>query len=242
MSFRIAAAVVASLTLSAAMTGTAAAQPLSHPRAPQVTGSQLASALLPASAWGTTFSAISTLSTGKRLYSTKVTSTVGRMSCGYYENNIFTSGFGNTAGAGSNFTNTDPRLTYPESILGGSQDVLQFTASGPAATYFGQAQAKYAGCGSFSFADGDTNPGGGAISVSTLSVSATRISGDRAFVAIEQASESARPGQLLYYNVLFALAGTNVYELAEGSGINDPPSSALMSELIRHVQALYRHS
>jgi hypothetical protein len=216
MSFRIAAVVVASLTLSAAMTGAAAAQPLSHPRTPQVTGSQLASALLPASAWGTTFSTIATLSTGKRLHSTKVTSTVPRMSCGYYENNIFTSGFGNTAGAGANYTNSDPRLTYPESILGGSQDVLQFAASGPAASYFGQAEAKYGGCGSFSFADGDTNPGAGQISISTLSVTATKVGGDRAFVAIEQAAESARPGRLLYYNVLFTLAGTNVYELAEG--------------------------
>jgi hypothetical protein len=42
-----------------------------------------------------------------------------------------------------------------------------------------------------------------------------------------------------YIDTLYAVSGTDVYELWEVSGTNDEPSAKIMTSLIHRVQGLY---
>jgi len=77
--------------------------------------------------------------------------------------------------------------------------------------------------------------------ISTVSVANTKVSGYRAFVVTESASLSGFFIRPLYFNVLYVVAGTNVYSLWDYSGTNDEPFPALMRTLIHRIQALYPH-
>jgi hypothetical protein len=164
-------------------------------------------------------------------------------SCSTFEGEIYVSGFGNTAGAVDLYVNADASTQRPEAIIDGFQDVIQFATAGAAATFFNQAQAKYAACPSFSEPNPtDTSPGGGAFQISTLGVLKTTVSGgDQAFTVTQAIALSETPGHTKYIDVLYVVAGTNVYSMWQESGTNDEPSPALMSQLIRKIQALYPH-
>jgi hypothetical protein len=237
------AAGAAALSLAAAVS--AAAQPSGHASpqksaaAPQITGSRLQTGLLPAPAFGTGFTVKSTLNTGgKLLSSAKVTLHVPTAACSTFEGEIYVSGFGNTAGALDLYVN--PNATAFPGVIYGLQDVVQFATTSAATTFFTQAYAKYGACLSFSEPNpSDTNPGGGTFQISTLSVSKTAVSGDQAFTATQTIALSETPGHTKFIDLLYVVAGTNVYSMWQESGTNDEPSPALTGELIRQIQALY---
>jgi hypothetical protein len=234
--------------LSLAGAGSAVAQPLGHPKKhkpvppPQVVGSRLQTALLPGSAFGDGFTASDALNTGRRLWSTRASLHVPNMSCGAFEDYTYVGGFGNTAGATDFFTNPNPWPNLPNAVLYGIQNATQFASTQAAAMFFSQAYAKYLACNDFTEPNpGDTNPGGGTLEVTNMSVSKTTIGGNHAFAVTQASALSEAPGFSLYDNLLVVVSGTNVYQSWDLSGTNDQPSDTLMIKLIKQVQALYPH-
>jgi hypothetical protein len=239
------AAVAAIAVLPLAMASTANGQPVAHhsqPKAaPQITGTRLQTGLLPASAFGANFTVENAVNTGSTLLpSTKVTLHVPTATCSTFEGEIYVSGFGNTAGALNLYVN--PNATAFPEVIYGLQDVVQFATTSAATTFFTQAYAKYGACLSFSEPNPtDTSPGGGTFQISTLMVAKTTVSGDPAFTVTQTIALSETPGHTKYIDLLYVVAGTNVYSLWQESGTNDEPSPVLTGQLIRQIQALYPH-
>lgn len=238
MKFRLVTVVAAAAALSFAAAGSAAAQPLGHKPAPapQVSGSRLQAALLPPSAFGSGFTGAAHFDTGPKLATTHATKHIPSMSCSYFDGHVFFAFLGDTAGAALQYTNPGWFASYPDSIVTGYEDVLQFATAASATAIFDQARAKHAACKTF------TEPTFiGTAAVSAISVTNTRVSGDRAFVVTEFLTFPGRPTKPVYSNTLYVVAGTNVYSLGDLTGVNDEPSPALMRTLIHRIQALYRH-
>ncbi len=246
MKFRTVMVAAAAAALSFAAAGSAAAQPLGHrdqrmPASPaQITGSRLATGLLPSSAFGDGFTFGASENSGHKLLSTHATKQVSRMSCSAFEGTEWVSGFGNTAGAVEEYLNPTPLPDLAVGIAYGFQDVLQFATTQAAATYFNQADAKYMYCKEFTEPNpGDTRPGGGTYEVNFLGLSTTTVRGDNGFTATQSIALSESPGRTLHIDVLYVIAGPDVYSLWDVSGSNDEPSPTLMSSLIQRVQGLY---
>ena len=231
MKFTIAAVAAAAVLASGAI----AAQP-------QISGTRLQAGLLPVSEFGAGFTVSTTLNTGGGLVSTQVALPVPTASCSTFEGKIYVSGFGNTAGALDKYVNPNAVVQLPEAIIQGFQDVLQFATTSAATTFFDQAHAKYAACQSFSEPNPtDTSPGGGTFQISTLGVSKTTVSGEAAFSVTQAIAQSEKQGATRFIDILYAVAGPDVYSMWQQSGTNDEPSPTLMGQLIRKIQALYPH-
>lgn len=250
MRFKIVAA-TAALGLAAvgavAAAGAAVAQPAARDgqlksATPQISGSRLQTGLLPAPAFGTGFTLGTTLNTGSGLLSAPAAQNVPASSCSTFEGKIYVSGFGNTAGALAEYVNPNAAMQRPEAIIQGFQDVIQFATASAATTFFTAARAKYAACLSFSEPNPtDTSPGGGTFQISTLGVAKTTIGGAAAFSVTQQVALSEKPGATEFVDVLYAVAGPDVYSMWQQSGTNDEPSPTLMGKLITRIQALYPH-
>jgi len=252
MKFKIAAA-AAALGLAAvgagavAVAGSAVAQPSARDSqlktaVPQISGARLQTGLLPASAFGAGFTLSTTLNTGSSLLSNPTAPNVPAMSCSTFEGKIYVSGFGNSAGALAKYVNPNAAMQRPEAIIQGFQDVIQFATASAATTFFTAARAKYTACQSFSEPNPtDTNPGGGTFQISTLGMSKTTVSGDAAFSVTQQIALSETPGATEFVDVLYAVAGTDVYSMWQQSGTNDEPSPTVMGNLIKKIQGLYPH-
>ena len=247
MKFKIAAALALAAVVAVAGAGSAVAQPSAHDLAasskpPQISGARLQTGLLPASAFGVGFTLGTTLNTGSGVLSNPTAPNISAMSCSTFEGKIYISGFGNTAGALGKYVNPNAARQRPEAIIQGFQDVLQFATASAATTFFTAARAKYTACQSFSEPNPtDTNPGGGTFQISTIGVSKTTVSGDAAFSVTQQVALSERPGATEFVDVLYAVAGTDVYSMWQQSGTNDQPSATAMASLIKKNQALYPH-
>ena len=242
MKFRTVMVAAAAAALSFAAAGTAAAQTLGHPvqrmpaSPPQVSGTRLLSGLLSPSAFGGGFTFGASLNSGAKLQSTHAQKHLSGMSCNGFQGSEWVSDFGNTAGAAEEYKNPSPSVV---SLYYGFEDVLQFASTQSAATYFNQADAKYASCREFSEPNpGDTKPGGGTYQVNYLGLSKTTVRGDRGFVVTQQIAESERPGVTLYINVLYVIGGADVYSMWQVNGTNDEPSTTAMGNLIRRIQGL----
>jgi hypothetical protein len=250
MKFKIVAA-TAALGLAAAgavaVAGSAVAQPSAHDSqlksaVPQISGSRLQTGLLPASAFGTGFTLGTTLNTGSGLLTTPTTLNPATTGCSTFEGKIYVSGFGNSAGALDKYVNPNAAMQRPEAIIQGFQDVIQFATASAATTFFTAARAKYTACQSFSEPNPtDTNPGGGTFQISTLGVSKTTAGGNAAFSVTQQIALSESPGATEFIDVLYAVAGTDVYSMWQQNGTNDEPSPTLMGNLIKKIQGLYPH-
>lgn len=243
---RIITVVATAAALSLAIAGSAAAETAGHApvhrtaRAPQVTGSRLLTGLLSPSAFGDGFTIGASLSTGRKLQSTHATKHVPSMSCTVFEDRVFFGVFGDTAGALSMFVNPSAASQFPNTIFYGYQAVDQFTTARAAGTFFAQSRAKFAHCQTFTEPNpGDGVPGGGTFQGSSVSVAKTRVNGYQAFRVTQSIAMSETPGTSWYRNILFVVSGTNVYSLWETGGVNDEPSPAIMSRLIRKIQRLY---
>jgi hypothetical protein len=234
MKFRLVITVAAIAALSLAAAGTAQARPLKHAKPAQVTGTRLATALLPLSDFWTGTVSGGGINSGSKLQSTKIIDHVPRMTCTNFENGeVYLSDFGDTAAAGLQFTNSNWYATYPDTVIVGYEEVLQFANTASAMTLYNQAYARYAACHTFTENQGK-------LYEQTLSVTRTTVSGDRAFVTHVRELENGLV-VTLYRNSLYVLAGTDVYIFFNRSGNNDEPSPGLMGKMIQRVQALYPH-
>lgn len=249
MKFKLAAAAAVCLTAvgAVAVAGPAVAQPAAHDseassKPPQISGSRLQAGLLPAPAFGTGFTPGTTLNTGSSVLANPTAPNIPAMSCGTFEGKIYVSGFGNSAGALSQYLNPNAAAERPEAIIQGFQDVIQFATASAATTFFTAARTKYTACLSFSEPNPtDTNPGGGTFQISTLAVSKTTVSADAAFSVTQLIALSEKPGATEFLDVLYVVAGTDVYSLWQQSGTNDEPSPTVMGNLIKKIQGLYPH-
>jgi hypothetical protein len=239
MKFKAIAVMATATALSLGMAGTALASPLSSkPKpAPQVTGSRLQSALLPASAFGDGFTVVDHKNTGSKLLSTKALLKPSRLSCATFATLIFIGGYGNTAGAVDGVNNPDPNFAdYPNIVVAGDQAVLQFKTTQAATSFYNQAYAKYKQCSAFT----DTELGL-QMELSTSSLSTTTINKNKAFQLIQYADIAALPVASDYQSTAFVLSGTNVYTIDDVGGTNDPIPASLLSTFMKRVQALYKH-
>ena len=239
MKFKAIAVMATATALSLGIAGSALASPLSSkPKpAPQVTGSRLQSALLPASAFGDGFTVVDHKNTGSKLLSTKVRLKPSSLSCATFATLIFIGGYGNTAGAVDGVNNPDPNFAdYPNIVVAGDQAVLQFKTTQAATSFYNQAYAKYKQCSAFT----DTELGL-QIELSTSSLSTTTVNKNKAFQLIQYADIAALPVASDYQSTAFVLSGTNVYTVDEVGGTNDPIPASLLNTFMKRVQALYKH-
>ena len=148
MKFKAIAVTLAASALSLGLAGSALASPLGSAKpAPQVTGSRLQSALLPASAFGDGFTTFNRHNSGSSLRSTQAVIRPSSLSCVKFATYTYLSGYGNTAGALSSFFNANPDFSQlPALIIGGDQFVLQFSSAGAAQTFYNRAYARYKQC------------------------------------------------------------------------------------------------
>lgn len=224
------------VTLLCGAASPAAAQPLRHPgkHVPQVSGARLQAALLQPSAFGTGFQFSASLNTGSRLQSAHATKHVPSLSCDNFETEVYVGFLGDTAGAELEYTNPNARAGYPDAVIGGYEDVVQFATTVSATTLFHQDRTKYSACQSFTYLSSNVTWQGAAVSVS-----GTKIDGYPAFVVVDTITAT---GYLpVYISYLYVVADTNVYSLCAFSGHGQEPFPALMTELIQRVQALYPH-
>jgi hypothetical protein len=240
--FKVIAVMATATALCAGMGGSAMASPLSHhPKpAPQVSGTRLQSALLPASAFGDGFTVANRLNTGNSLWSTRAIAKPSSLSCQTFEEYIVVGGFGDTAGATDLLQNPNPAIAdYPSIVLVGAQTVLQFKTTQAAASFYGQAYARYKQCSAFTETDPTDNTT--SFELTTQSLSTTTVGKNKAFQLIQHVDLSSLPAFSFYQNTAVVLAGTNVYTIDDLNGTNDPISATLLGNLINRVQALYKH-
>lgn len=242
----MAAVAAAAAALSFVAAGSAAAQTLGHPdqrmqaSARQITGSRLAGGLLSASAFDANLTSSKPSDTGGKLSSTRARQTPSSLSCGSFSNIVYDSGWGNTAGADVTYYNPNYNVSWPFSDYSLGEVVVQFATAHAASTYYNQTYAKYVACTSFSVPNpSDTSPGGGTSDVSQAMTQKTTVRGDQAFTNSQTWAPAEAAIDLYYVETLYAISGTDVYELWDNSGTNDEPSPKLMSDLIERVQALY---
>jgi hypothetical protein len=240
--FKVIAVIASATALSLGMAGSALASPASGHKAkpaPQVTGTRLQSALLPASAFGDGFTVADRLNTGNKLWSTHASIKPSSLSCQTFEEYIFVGGFGNTAGATDLINNPNPDFAdYPSLVLAGDQTVLQFKTTQAAASFYNAAYAKYKQCSAFTESDPADNL---QLELTTQSLSTTTIGKNKAFQLIQYVDISSLPVANFYQNTAVVLAGTNVYTIDDLNGTNDPIPASLLGNLINRVQALYKH-
>jgi hypothetical protein len=239
MKFKVIAVISTAAALSLGMAGSAAASSLSTKPAPQVTGTRLQSALLPASAFGDGFTVTQRLNSGSKLASTKLHIKPSNLTCAAFEMYIFVRGFGNTAGATNSVENPSPDFSsYPSIVLSGDQTVLQFKTAGAATSFYNQAYARYKQCVAFTEPDPADNS---QFELTVQSLAKTTVGKNKAFQVIQLVDIAALPAFGFYENTAVVLSGTNVYTIDDVNGTNDPISASLLGKLISRVQALYKH-
>jgi hypothetical protein len=237
--FKLIAVISAATALGLGLAGSAAASPLSHKPAPQVTGVRLKAALLPASAFGDGFTVTQRLNSGNKLWSTRVRIKPSSLSCADFELYIHVAGFGNTAGAMDSVDDPNPDFTnYPSVVLGGDQAVLQFKTASAAASFYNQAYARYKQCTALTEPDPADNS---QFDLTVQSLSTTTIGKNKAFQVNQLLDIAVLPALSFYANTTVVLAGTNVYTIDDLNGTNDTISASLLGNLINRVQALYQH-
>lgn len=240
MKFKTIAVTAAAAALCLGLAGPALAAPLSMARsAPQVTGTRLQSALLPASAFGDGFTVADHLNTGNTLLPAVAIFGPSGLPCFLFQTSTLVIGFGNTAGATDGLTNPHPAAgDYPNVVLAASQGVLQFQTIQAAASFYSQAYAAYKQCSAFTESVPSENL---QLELTTQSLSSTTIDSNEAFQLIQYVDVASEPLLNFYQSTAVVLSGADVYTIDDVDGTNDPTSAALLGDLITRVQALYRH-
>jgi hypothetical protein len=227
MTIRAAVAAVATtavLGTGLALGPAAVASPASA-RTVQLTGAQLLSALLPASAFPAGYkpSPGGSHSSGKRLETGPAKYRLSAMSCTSFGNNFGSKGFGETATAGDGFE-------QPADIRGYGQQVYQFRTSGAAVSFFNGLRAVAHRCPAFVLS-------GAGFRATTRVFGTAPIAGGRTF----QADESGTAGAKLTVDLVFTVTGTDVFfDGAIGLGVAPPASPSVrtvMLKLIKRVRA-----
>lgn len=232
-------AVAGGLTL--AMAGTASAAPLSHPKpkpkhhaVTQLTGKQLANALLPGSAFGPGITTSEVATTGNKLLPSQAPYSVSSEPCGDLLTGV--AAFGQTAIA------EDSIDTGP---LYGEQMIDQFANSGAAWNFQQQEKARYnsSACVTYSTSISEPASDGGTLdlAINVQSVSNTTVGGHVALAVNQLVELSDSLGDTTFtMNTTVVSVGTNVYTIWETANASSPIPSSLLTKLISRTQALYK--
>jgi len=235
MKVKIVGVLLAAAALSFTTAGSAAAHSAEPAAPPQVNGVRLQAAMLPPSSFGTDVSFVQALNSGSKLTSTHIKDHVSSMSCANFEDTTRISVWGDTAGAYLNYQNPHWQSQYPNAILFGDEEVLQFATVASATTFYGQVRAKFAACGSFS----EPFDRIFTATVQSVKVVKTTVKGDTAFEVTQGVTLAGFKTTPFYFVDLYVVAGTDVYSFYDSAGTNDEPSPTLMTKFIHQVQALY---
>jgi len=227
MSFRTFAAVVVTVTGVAILGPSAMA---ATPGAHQVTGRQLKSALVPASAIGSSSTANAEFDTGRGLEHGPAFFRLPTMSCHDFWVLFGVTGYGETASASD-------RLNDFSSAQFHQQIVYQFASPREASSFLSQEEAKYPKCRSFV-----VSGGGPTLRVAVYSMSRTRVGGHQAFQVAETETISSFPATPLYVHLSFTVDGADVFIVTTENDSNSTPVNpslpAFTLRLIARVAAL----
>ncbi len=239
MSLRTKIVAAIAVATSAFLIAPVAAQAATHPV--QVSGAKLKSALLPASTFGSDFSLLGAISSGKSLRHEKATKHVATMSCANFEN-AGLDNFGESAVAisvsvdNSLFTSTGPSSLTNLNLLY-EQEVYQFPSTKAAAAFYNQAYAKFASCKSFDdIAPG--GPGSGSTAITLESIAKTKVGTHQAFKLTQSLGGSGVPGVSLNLNTLVTRSGADIFLVVNFSTTNRPLAATAMLKLVNRVRAL----
>jgi hypothetical protein len=205
----------------------------------QLNGNQLNSALLPAAAFGPGYTPGLVLNTGNSLWHLRATEIISTTNCGNFEDGLGFGLVGETAAALSYANNPNPWPAYPNTEFYYFQSVEQFPSAKAAASYFSQAQAKYAECTDFTeSAPATSDPSSGGFETQTQSVTKTSVGKYQSFAVAQSADLSDDPADPILLNTLVTVEGTDVFGMLSVGGTNDEISASVMQQLIGRVQKL----
>ena len=233
MKFRAAAYGFAALAAAGVLLAPAA-QASSRPV--QVSGTQLQSALLPGSDFGSGFTSGSPVSSGGSLLHRPAQGRISSLSCITFEGLPGIGSYGQTAFAATYVDNSSKLSGSPSAFGYFIQSVDQFASAQAAASYFGQAYARYATCTEFTFRDPEA--GAGTLKITLRSLAKTRIGTYQAFRATESGALAGTSGFTLPFQTLAVVAGADVCYIEAVGGANAPVPASLIRDLIRRVQEL----
>lgn len=201
----------------------------------QVTGKQLKSALLPASAFVSGYVTLGQDNSGASLEHSTVYR-VPSISCTTFWAEIgIVPGFGETAFAGD-LVGSKSLTASPLEVF--EQSVYQFASSHAASSFFGQLNKKYRSCRSVHVAD----PKGGTMHWTVRSQSTWHVGGHPALRIAENLSVSTNPASPTRIAVLWTIDGPDVYLIDTtmlSTTIPKPTQSSLTLKLIARVAALH---
>jgi hypothetical protein len=225
--------------LSLALTGTASASALGHPKhhpkpkpkaVTQLTGKQLAKALLPGSAFG-----IGDTTTGEQDTGSHLVSTAGNVSAFPCGDIILGLPLAGQTAVALNTVDSD-------GSLGGAQSISQFASNQAAWTFFGQLEAKFNSCVTFSTSDpGTAQTGPIGLSFDLQNVSGTKVGSDYAFAVTDVVELSDSFGDVTEsFNATVVSNGRDIYQIWEINQANSPVPDSLLNSLMSRTQALYK--
>jgi hypothetical protein len=224
--FRLLAPAAAAAVTITALLVAPRAQALPAPGTHQVTGNQLATTLLPASAFGHGSRTFRTASSGSHLEHGPALSHVARMSCRSFWGLFDAAGYGETAFA-------------IRQVVGNTkaydQAIFQFAKRQSAAALFGQEAAKFAACRSFVVDPASS------LRVSLRRMVKTQVSGYRAFLVVWAQTDSNRgPVPAVYTLVTIDGADLFIVHATDFAGAMpaNPSPSAVTLKLLERVSAL----
>jgi hypothetical protein len=208
-------------------------------RSVQVSGSQLKSALLPASDFGRGDQSSPAATSGGSLLNQPARGRISGLSCASFEVAPGVGTFGQCAYALRAIFNPHRSPDLSRDVLY-VESVVQFASAKAAASYFSRAYAKYAACQDFTESV-PANLGlgrGGSLKTTLASIYSTSVGTYQAFRVGQSREVSKVPGVSLKGSTLAALAGTDVYYLVSIGGTRQPVPAALMGDQISRVQKL----
>jgi hypothetical protein len=246
MNIRLLATAALTGALSLTMIGTAAAAPLGHPKhhpkpkhqaaVTQITGKELAKALLPASDYGSGYTASGETTTGGKLLSSAGAAKISSLPC--TDLGTFEFAFGQTGEAANVIGLPQNASQTSGNLILAVQDISQFANGQTAWSFTQQERSKYNSCTTY----GENLPQSGSMTISLESLSGTKIDGYYAFSVEQEADFQDSQGDTLtlYINSTVVNAGTNVYTIWEMNAASQPVASSMLSSLISKTRALYK--
>ena len=232
MSLRVKVTAVAIAAASCVLLGPAA---LASSGPVQVTGKQLGSALLPASAFEAGYSVVFSTNSGRSLEHGTVFH-LSSISCKIFWPTVgMVKGFGDTAYA-SDLISVKPGA-IPSVFENFNQSVYQFASTRSASTFFSQLTTKYHACRSVTISE----PDGSTLHWALRSESKLHVGGHQALQVVVAESASKTPGPPITTYLQWTVSGTDVYLISTqlvSVSKPQPTQSSLTLKLIARVTKL----
>lgn len=236
-------AVALAATTATALGGVASA---SGATAVQLTGSQLESGLLPASAFPAGYGIVNVADSGNHLQTSRARDNLATMTCSAWLHDggsyaVFGTAFGATSGATFGATAFATDVAAPPYASTGSpyeQDAVQFATVSAASRYFSDLRAILFRCRTYS-----QREEGSIVTTTVRVIAAPPVHGHPAFWAdttYVPAGQAAGPAA----DFLYTTAGTDVIDVVDlggtGNSAASPATPVLLGKLLTRVLALYR--